>query len=147
MEKCVVPLSTLLGIHLRLPFADHPQQIIALVLWMAHDKITESNFPYLVERCAEALRDEHPWLRGIRYPQTTHSRDGVWNWAWLDTQGLKYGYEHEVTQLPEDFWPPKPPAPIGFFCDQGYLHGVEFKELPEGLQKYLQGLGYQSDTA
>jgi hypothetical protein len=141
MEQRIVPLSTILSIHLQLPLADCPQAVTDLVIWMSHNKITAGNFPFLVEKCAEALRQRYPWLVGIHYPET--ARDAVWTWAWLDTQGRRHGHEHEVTQLPEDFWPPKPPTPVGFFCDQGCLHGVEFDELPSGLQQYLHSLGYQ----
>lgn len=145
-ETAPVPLGTLLSLHLRLPLADQPGVVAALVAWMTRGKATQENFMLMVGLCAQAALRQHPWLARIRFPDDERPRDMVWAWAWLDTQEMRYGAEHQVEQLPEDFWPPKIAAiPLATFCDQGHLHGVDFADLPKSVQQYLLSLGYQAE--
>ena len=90
----------------------------------------------------QELIRQHPWLRGITLP---HPDSWAWLWAWLDTMELKHGVMHPVHSLPADWRGSvklssySTPA-LNLFT--GEARTVTWEDLPDEVQLYLRGLGY-----
>lgn len=86
----------------------------------------------VLQTCVEEVTRQHPWLAGLPH-HTLSVRDWARNWAWLDAMERRYGAEHVVHPLPED-WRGRVKISSQF----------DAWELPEDVLHELVDLGYDN---